>query len=201
MANRRLSLTSLLRSLAPQPPIVVQLNPTVVIPGDGHLIIGISHLAVRTRDLASTTAFYARVLGLQEVERPKSMDFPGTWIAVPTEVGSAILHVYAGAAAGLDGTTHIGNDQGMIDHLALDARGFHTLRERFRQFGLSWREQHREGRSVWQLFVHDPNGIKIELSFLLGDDAELPASIDEQRLFNPAERFFDPTEYGGLMVA
>lgn len=162
------------------------------------MILGLSHLAVRTRDLALTTAFYARALGLREVERPKAMDFPGAWIAMPAERGSAILHVYAGAAAGLRDDAPAGNDLGMIDHLALDARGFLAFRERFRRFGLSWREQHREGRSAWQMFVHDPNGIKIELSFSQDDDPDLPTPVDAQRLYAPSERFFNLEEYAGL---
>lgn len=165
------------------------------------MILGMSHLAVRTRDLALTTAFYARALGLQEVERPRSMDFPGAWIAMPTEAGSAILHIYAGAAAGLERGGPTDNDHGMVDHLALRARGFSSFRARFRRFGLSWREQHREGRSVWQMFVHDPNGIKIELSFSQDDDPELPTPVDAQRLYTPSERFFDRADYAGLTAA
>ena len=160
-----------------------------------------SHLAVRTKDLELTTAFYGRVLGMQDVERPRSMDFPGAWIAMPTAAGSAILHVYAGAAAGLGEDVPADNDRGMVDHLALTASGFNTFRERFRRFGLSWREQHREGRTVWQMFVHDPNGIKIELSFSLDDDPDLPTPVDPLRLYSPAERFFDRTEYAGLLSA
>ena len=165
------------------------------------MILGVSHLAVRTNDLPLTTAFYARVLGLQHVARPKSMEFPGAWIALPTETGSAILHVYAGDAAGLVGNRPADNDRATVDHLALRARGFNTFRERFRRFGLSWREQHREGRSVWQMFVHDPNGLKIELSFSQDDDPDLPTPIDAQRLYEPSERFFNPEDYARLAIA
>ena len=165
------------------------------------MILGVSHLALRTNDLPLTIAFYARVLGMQEVARPKSMEFPGAWIALSTEVGDAILHVYAGNAAGLEGDMPPDNDRATVDHLALRARGFNTFRERFRQFGLSWREQHREGRSVWQMFVHDPNGLKIELSFSQDDDPDLPTQVDVQRLFTPSERFFDRQDYAGLATA
>lgn len=163
------------------------------------MILGVSHLAVRTNDLPLTISFYTRILGLAEMDRPKSMDFPGAWIALPAATGEAILHVYAGSAAGPVGDTPAENDHATVDHLALSARGFGTLRSRMRRFGLNWRELHREGRSVWQMFVHDPNGLKIELSFSRDDDPELPIPVDDTRLYTPSERFFDPAGYARLL--
>ena len=43
--------------------------------------------------------------------------------------------------------------------------GFHDFRAKFEQYGLPWREFLVPGTSLWQLFVYDPNGVQLELTF------------------------------------
>ncbi len=161
------------------------------------MITGLFHAAIRTADLPATVAFYTRVLGLREVPRPAGVKFPGAWLALPG--GEAVIHVYAGEAAkGPDGSAPTDNETGVMDHLALTARGFLTFRERFAAHGLEWREQNMAGSPVWQMFVHDPNGLKIELTFEQGTEPGLPVPIPEQRKYRAAERFFEPAPYRRL---
>jgi catechol 2,3-dioxygenase-like lactoylglutathione lyase family enzyme len=159
--------------------------------------LGLFHTAIRTADLELTIAFYTRVLGLEEVARPASLVFPGAWLAVPG--GDAIIHVYAGdAARGAGGVIAADNESGVVDHLAMRARGFTAYRRVFEAHGLAWREQNRPGEAVWQMFVHDPSGLKLELSFDQAQEPDLPVPIPTERRYRAAERWFDPAPYAAL---
>ncbi|MDB5838345.1 MAG: glyoxalase [Herminiimonas sp.] len=159
------------------------------------LITGLFHLAIRTADLETTIAFYTRVLGLKEVPRPTAIKFPGAWLAVPTPGGQAVIHVYAGSAAtDPDGAIPIDNESGVADHLSLSAHGFLEFREKFKSLGITWREQNNGG-SNWQMFVHDPNGLKVELTFEQSAEPGLPAPIPDVNRYKAAERFFSRDEY------
>ena len=48
----------------------------------------IDHVTILVTDLDKARDFYARVLGLREVPRPPSFDFPGMWF----KTGPAFLH-------------------------------------------------------------------------------------------------------------
>lgn len=161
---------------------------------------GLFHTAIRSGDLQLTIAFYTRILGLQQVARPPALKFDGAWLAVPG--GDAIIHVYAGdAALDADGALARDNERGVVDHLALRAQGFLGYREVFAAHGLAWREQNRAGEPVWQIFVHDPSGLKIELSFNEPDETGLPVPIPDARRYRAAERWFDPRPYARLKAA
>ena len=154
-------------------------------------IRGLGHLAIRTDDLAKTLSFYIEAMGFVEVKRPSGLTFPGAWLALPGEEDAAILHFYAGpAAVGPDGNVPKDNEQGIADHLALRAQGFVAFRDRFIKHGVAWRAQHLQGSNNWQMFVHDPNGLKIELAFNQPDETGLPVDIPEQIRYKASERFF-----------
>jgi len=122
-------------------------------------VIDIHHVAIKTLDLDATNRFYIDVLGMREVPRPP-FDFPGSWI----NMGSTMIHVFAGYAAyGPDGSFHPGG--AAVDHLSIMARDFDAFKRVFADHGLEWRELDQPTAKLWQLFVHDPNGILIELNF------------------------------------
>jgi len=162
------------------------------------VITGVFHAAIRTADLEATTAFYTGVLGLREVPRPGGLGFPGAWYAVPTPVGEAVIHVYAGEAAGPGGQGPADNEAGVVDHLAMSANGYLAFRDRLAETGMDWREQNNPPSPVWQIYVHDPNGLKIELNFHQSGEVGLPVEIPGHRKYRASERFFDPAPYRKL---
>jgi catechol 2,3-dioxygenase-like lactoylglutathione lyase family enzyme len=160
------------------------------------LISGLFHVAIRTAELDKTVSFYTKVLGLKEVPRPANLNFPGAWLAVPNAIGQAILHVYAGSAAkDIEGRAPVDNEAGAVDHISLMAQGFTKYRAHFQKLGISSREQNHNGGTNWQTFIHDPNGIKIELTFDQAAEPDLPVPIEAERRYKASERFFDPREY------
>ena len=151
------------------------------------------HVAVKTADLEATVRFYTEVLGMVVAERPP-FDFPGAWLK-PAQVGAdATIHVYAGdAATEPDGSVQAGSAG--VDHVSVICQGYADLKARFERFGLPYRENLVPKTPLWQLFVYDPNGIQLELTF--HSDAEpidLPR-IAAERSYKARERWFQPECY------
>lgn len=127
-------------------------------------LIDLHHVAIKARDLDATVHFYTRLLGMKRVRRP-NFPFPGAWL----RMGRTMFHFYGGAAAkGPDGRHPRGG--AAVDHIALAAKGFDAMRRRIAKAGVEWREVVVPGGEIWQLFLWDPNGVKIELNFERRDE-------------------------------
>jgi catechol 2,3-dioxygenase-like lactoylglutathione lyase family enzyme len=126
---------------------------------DAGAVTEMNHFTVLTDDLDRTRSFYA-LFGLREGERPP-LGFPGAWLYVG---GRPVLHVIARPALP-------GERRGVLDHMAFSARGLGTLVARLNAAGVAHELRRQAGSGVWQLFVFDPNGARVELDF---DPAEAP---------------------------
>ncbi|WP_339806109.1 hypothetical protein [uncultured Marinobacter sp.] len=157
-------------------------------------ITGLFHIAIKTRQLATTVGFYVQVIGLHTVERP-DFGYPGAWLATPD--GVAIIHIYAGGPAlGPDG--HVPCGTAAIDHVSLSATGYHEFRERFANAGLDWREFIVPGTSLWQLFVYDPSGVQLELTFDGRVENGPQPDMSDHRVYRAGDSFFNPDLYRHL---
>jgi catechol 2,3-dioxygenase-like lactoylglutathione lyase family enzyme len=124
-------------------------------------ITGLFHVAIKTNDLDATVEFYTEVLGMKLAHRP-DFGFPGAWIA--QEDGTPIIHIYAGGPAlGADSKTPHGT--AALDHVSLMVKGWDECLERIQKRGYDWRAAIVPGMSLWQIFVHDPSGVMLELTF------------------------------------
>jgi catechol 2,3-dioxygenase-like lactoylglutathione lyase family enzyme len=160
---------------------------------DGAVIHGLFHVAIKTGDLQATRRFYTEVIGLAEVDRP-DFGYPGAWLACPQPGGAAIIHIYAGGPAfGPSGVAPSGS--AAIDHLSLSCSGFGAYRARFIQHGLEWREFLVPGTSLWQLFVYDPSGVQLELTFEGKAESGPPPDMSGGRRYIAGASFFDPSTY------
>ena len=163
------------------------------------LVSQIFHVAIKTADLDATIAFYTRVLGLVVHRRP-AFDFQGAWLAPAVAGAEAILHIYAGdAARAADGTFQSGT--AVIDHLSLNAQGYWETRETFRELGLPYRENVVPGLPFWQLFVYDPNGVMLELTYHAAAEGGQPPQIPPALQYRPREVFFAPEAYARFSAA
>jgi catechol 2,3-dioxygenase-like lactoylglutathione lyase family enzyme len=148
------------------------------------------HVAIKTNDLDATVRFYCDVIGLAEANRP-DFGYPGAWLACPTPGGDAIVHIYAGGPAlGEDGRTPSGT--AAIDHISLIAIGYHDYVARFKKHGLDWREFVVPGTTLWQLFVYDPSGVQLELTFNGAAEAGPKPDLSEGRRYVAGSTFFKP---------
>lgn len=153
------------------------------------------HVAIKTSDLDATRRFYADVLGMTvDPNRPSTLDFPGVWLKAPVPGGIALFHIYAGhAAKEPDGS--IASGTGVIDHVSVSAYGYREIRERIRVHDLAWRENVLPTVGLWQLFVYDPSGVLLELTFSAAAEGGETPTFPEERRYRPTERFFDPAAY------
>ena len=152
------------------------------------VITGLFHVAIKTNDLSGTVRFYTEVLGLSLAPRP-DFGFPGAWLAVPTPVGEAVIHIYAGGPAlGPEGKTPVGS--AAVDHLSLSCIGWDSCRERIRRAGLDWREFVVPGTTYWQIFLYDPSGVMLELTFDARAEARPTPEIPPERLYRAGVSFF-----------
>jgi len=157
---------------------------------------GLFHIAVKTDNLAATNRFYVDIIGLREFPRP-DFGYPGSWLGCTQPGGIAIIHVYAGGPAlGPEGKAPAGS--AAIDHISLSCSGFRSYVSRFKVAGLDWREFIVPGTSLWQLFVYDPSGVQLELTFEAGTEgSELP-DLSPGRKYVAGASFFDKASYPKL---
>ena len=62
----------------------------------------LDHVSIIVTDVDRARAFYADVLGLTEIPRPKSFDFPGAWF----QVGPEVIHLLGQPEPDLRGRRH-----------------------------------------------------------------------------------------------
>jgi catechol 2,3-dioxygenase-like lactoylglutathione lyase family enzyme len=150
--------------------------------------IGLFHLAIKTADLDATVRFYTDVLGMTLAPRP-DFGFPGAWLAVKD--GPAIIHVYAGEPALIDGEAPHGT--GAVDHLSLMVRGWDECLARVQATGKEWRGQIVPGTNLWQLFVYDPSGLLLELTFDGDKEGRARPEIASDRRYMSGKQFASVT--------
>ena len=157
---------------------------------------GLFHVAIKTSDLESARVFWRDIIGLREIDRP-DFGYPGAWLACPQPGGQAIIHIYAGGPAlGASGIAPRGT--GAIDHVSLSCSGYRDFVARFKDAGLPFREFVIPGATLWQLFVYDPSGVQLELTFegsVEGD--ELP-DMTPGRAYVAGADFYDASSYPKL---
>ena len=135
-------------------------------------IKSLDHVNIVTPDVDETVRFYERFIGLRKGDRP-NFDFPGAWLYcgdIP------IIHLIGAEPAG-PGT-------GVVDHFALgaeDIRGF-VQRAHAEKFDYDIRDV--PGGRIRQMFVFDPNGVKVELNFL--NPADIKVDMKELKATVPA---------------
>ena len=62
-----------------------------------------------------------------------------------------------------DGKTPYGT--AALDHVSLTIKGWDECLERVKKLGYDWRAAIVPGTALWQIFVHDPSGVMMELTF------------------------------------
>ena len=107
------------------------------------------------------------------------------------------MHIYAGGPAlGPEGKAPAGT--AAIDHVSLSCCGYRSYVSRFKAAGLDWREFVVPGTSLWQLFVYDPSGVQLELTFESGGEGEEKPDMSAGRKYIAGASFFDEATYPRL---
>ncbi|MGH8705432.1 MAG: VOC family protein [Burkholderiales bacterium] len=135
----------------------------------------IEHFLVAADDIDATRDWYARVLGMRSGPHP-DFGFPVHWMYIgdtdvvhigPSAKGAnEIQKAYLGRTS-----QDSGSGTGAIDHIAFRASGLRAMLDRLRAEGVPYTTRRANGQALYQLFLYDPNGVKIELNFA-ADEAD-----------------------------
>ena len=132
-------------------------------------LLHIEHCLVVADDMDKTRDWYCKVLGMEEGPHP-DFGFPVYWLYVN---GRDVVHIAPSAEhAGENQKTYLGRTSrdtgsgtGAIDHIAFRAAGLKPMMAHLRSCGIEFSERRAGNEALYQLFLVDANGIKIELNF------------------------------------
>ena len=143
----------------------------------------LQHFLIQTEDLEKTRDWYVDVLGMRVGPHP-DFKFPVYWLYIGD---TDVLHLTQGGAQvsenrlkylGQQSTATTGS--GVVDHVAFRATGLLDMIANFKKKGIDFKERRVNDQGLYQLFVLDPNGVKVELNFeaveAKGREPELMAS-------------------------
>src|SRR3981189_3466417 len=144
----------------------------------------IEHFLVAADDIGATRDWDARVLGMKPGPHP-DFGFPVHWMYLGE---TDIVHIGPSAKAAKEiqkkflGRTSqdTGAGTGALDHIAFRATGLRSMLEHLKKEKVPFTQRRANGQALFQLFLYDPNGVKIELNYASeecqGIEPELSAS-------------------------
>jgi catechol 2,3-dioxygenase-like lactoylglutathione lyase family enzyme len=119
-------------------------------------IDGFQHVNIRTQDLERARDFYVRALGLRVGDRPPFAS-SGYWLYLDN---TPVVHLVQRAAGEVHST-----GSGNVDHVAFHGVDLDGTRAALTAAGIPFREAIVPRDNTVQLFIHDPDGLKIEINF------------------------------------
>jgi catechol 2,3-dioxygenase-like lactoylglutathione lyase family enzyme len=129
-------------------------------------LIALEHYLVLTDDLDATRDFYCLALGLREGPRPP-LGFPGYWLYVgdtpSIHIAEWLSYRAHSTVAGIP-VSERAPGTGPLDHIAFNAVDCAAVQAALRAYGVEFAVNEAEGAGLTQLFLKDPNGLKIEIN-------------------------------------
>ena len=124
-------------------------------------LTGFDHYTLRCREdeIAGLIRFYRAVLGLRPGPRP-DFSFAGAWLYM---AGRPVVHV-AGTLPP-DQPDSAPNGTGRFDHMSFAATDPERMEAHLHGLGIPFRGSDVPGFPLYQLFFHDPVGVKVEVTF------------------------------------
>jgi catechol 2,3-dioxygenase-like lactoylglutathione lyase family enzyme len=119
----------------------------------------LEHYTIRCASLERTRDFYADIVGLTVGPRP-NFNFAGYWLYCG---GSPVIHLVE--ARGSQAATPGEHSTGALDHVAFRGVDLEKTRAHFRANGIAFTENAVPDFELHQIFLHDPDGIMVELNF------------------------------------
>lgn len=117
-------------------------------------ISAVNHIAVLTRDVEASTAFYRDVLGFRPVARP-NFSFAGAWLF---NYG-LMIHLIASDSGPMP-TDQIDT---RASHLALHSTNLPAVESGLSARGIAYRKNLIADRGIHQIFFQDPDGNHVEV--------------------------------------
>lgn len=127
----------------------------------------LEHYLVMTNDIDATRDFYRDVIGLTVGFRAE-LGFPGHWLYIGE---TPVIHIAEwetytvhSARLGIPVTTRAPGT-GPLDHVAFNGTDANEMARKLDALGISYHRHEVPQVGLTQLFLNDPNGLKIELNY------------------------------------
>lgn len=118
-------------------------------------VVGVDHINIRTMDVAKSAQFYIDLFGFELQQGPGPMGFQRNWLHDGR--GRPIIHFRILEADSAS--------TGPIDHVALSCQGKDEILGRLRARDVEFSVADNLTPGVTQVFLKDPHGVAIELTF------------------------------------
>jgi catechol 2,3-dioxygenase-like lactoylglutathione lyase family enzyme len=145
----------------------------------------IEHFLLQTADMEKTRAWYVNVLGMRVGSNP-DFKFPVFWLYLGDK---DVVHVTEGGAKVSENRKrYVGQESqvttgsGAVDHIAFRATGLRDMIARLEGLGVDFKQRQVDDQGLYQLFMFDPNGVKIELNYSKAEAHGLRAEVMASRL-------------------
>ena len=140
----------------------------------------LEHYLIQAEDLEATKDWYVSVLGMRAGAHP-DFGFPVHWLYLGER---DVLHLTQGGAAVsekrkryLSQESQATRGSGVIDHVAFRASGLAETIAHLDRLGVAYQERQVDDQGLYQLFLFDPNGVKVELNFSAAEATGRRASV------------------------
>ncbi|HYC48869.1 MAG TPA: VOC family protein [Burkholderiales bacterium] len=128
----------------------------------------LEHFLIQCEDIAATRDWYVKVLGLADGPHP-DFKFPVCWLYIGSK---DVLHITQGGKnVSANRLAYLGQQSdalhgsGVIDHVAFRCTGLREMLEHLQKLGVPCRKRQVDDQGLFQLFLIDPNGVKVELNY------------------------------------
>ena len=145
----------------------------------------IEHFLLQTADMEKTRAWYVDVLGMRVGPSP-DFKFPVFWLYLGDQ---DVVHVTEGGRnVSENRKRYVGQESqstqgsGAIDHLAFRASGLREMMAHLKSLGVDFKQRRVDDQGLYQLFMFDPNGVKIELNYPGAEAEGLHAEVTASEL-------------------
>ena len=117
---------------------------------------GLDHYNIDTAKPTETVAFYEGVLGaVNDPSRRPDFGFPGAWLFIDDH---PVIHL-----------NFIDEDRsgptGAFNHIAFEAEGYLEMCRQLDEQGLRYATNENTDIDLFQIFVRDPNKVRLEFNF------------------------------------
>ena len=145
----------------------------------------LEHFLIQTEDLEGTKDWYVDVLGMRVGDHP-DFKFPVYWLYVGDE---PVLHLTTGGKdVSENRKKYLGQQSdathgsGVVDHVAFRATGLGDMMTHLDDRGVDYTKRQVDDQGLFQLFLIDPNGVKVELNFANEEAADIEADVKASEL-------------------
>jgi len=140
----------------------------------------LEHFLIQCADIEATRDWYVKVLGMREGEHP-DFKFPVCWLYIGAK---DVIHITQGGKdVSAKRMQYLGQQSealhgsGVIDHMAFRCTGLKDMMAHLERLNVPFRKRQVDDQGLFQLFLDDPNGIKIELNFANAEAEGIRADV------------------------